>query len=174
VDYLSEPLGPDFVSTYERTFGIELPPSYRAFLLQVGDGGAGPGLGMRELGRPLDDAAQWEVGEIATDEGEPDLLMRSKFDPLGAAALEPSRPPYYTTGVRYLFDHGCGLWDVLVVNGPHAGQIFHDARPDRTGFFRYALDERGAIARLRAEAGADSLDFAEYYCWWLSVSAGAG
>ena len=51
--------------------------------------------------------------------------------------------------------HGCAYRDWLVVTGPEAGQVWHDARPDERGLWPYeSTDGR-------------RLTFAEWYLDWL-------
>lgn len=153
---LSDPLDPDFVEAFERVHAITLPGEYRSFLLQVGDGGDGPGLSMRPLGAPHDDSAPWEPGQIAAGPDEPDRFLADPFAFVDAVDLDPAGATLQTTaGALHLFDHGCALWDLLIVTGPSAGEIWLDRLADEEGL-RPALDEHG-----------ERTGFAGYYCRWL-------
>ncbi len=153
---LSDPLDPVFVEKFERFHGVVLPSDYRSFLIQVGDGGDGPGLYMRPLGAPVDDSAPWTQGDIASGSDEPNGLLAQPFAHVEATDIDPADGDLQTTaGALYLFDHGCALWDLLVVTGDAAGQIWHDRLVDGDGL-RPAIGIDGRPSR-----------FAEYYSNWL-------
>lgn len=160
---LSDPLDPAFVEEFERFHQITLPQEYRSFLLQVGDGGDGPGLAMRPLGAPFDDSLPWQEGEIASGPDEPNRLLAEPFAHVEAVELEPAEAtPETTAGGLYLFDHGCALWDLLIVTGGAAGQIWCDRVADGDG-----------LGPATAEDG-HRMGFAEFYCRWLGGRARPG
>ncbi len=155
-NFLSDPLTDAFVEEFERTYQIILPYEYRTFLLQVGDGGDGPGLYMRELGAPFDDSLPWEEGTIYRSPDEPNELLGSPFPHKTALDIPPQdATPQTTAGALFLFDHGSALWDLLVVTGDAAGQIWMDRLADEEGI-RPALGSEG-----------QPIGFARHYCNWL-------
>ena len=87
------------VSAIEAAAQIQLPAAYRRHVLLVGDGGAGPGYGLL----PLEHLAQFGI-------------MRGDGD---ASSWR---------GVIALAHLGCGQLASLMVNGPHAGSVWLDAR----------------------------------------------
>ena len=106
-------------------------PEYRSFLLQIGDGGDGPGLYLRSLGAPLDDSVPWAVGDIHRDPNDPNSPLAEPFHHSDACCIDPSYADLHTTaGALYLFDQGDAMWDLLVVTGSCAGQIWVDRLTD--------------------------------------------
>ncbi len=49
---LGRTLSEDELIEYESFFGVQLPDDYRAFLMHIGNGGAGPGYGLERFGTP--------------------------------------------------------------------------------------------------------------------------
>ncbi len=153
---LTDPLEPAVVENFEQTFQVRLPAEYRSFLLEVGDGGDGPGLYMRPLGAPFDDSLPWEEGEIHRDPAEPNELLGKPFPHAETLQIEPqAMTPQMAAGALFLFDHGCALWDLLIVTGDSAGQIWLDRLADSEGL-RPATSDSG-----------QRIGFAEHYCRWL-------
>lgn len=175
---LANPLSGSFVSSFERTARCVLPDEYRSFLLQVGDGGDGPGLQLRQLGAPFERSNAWRRGEIYVGPLEPNARLDQPFPYAEAEPADPSFiealnadvfPEQFVVdpqdavalgypGALYLFDWGASVWDLLVVNGVSYGEIWADRVADGHGCSPVSVNS--------ARSG-----FAEYYCAWL---AGAG
>jgi len=101
---LGAPARDQQVAQLERAVG-ELPEDYRWFVRTVAAHGAGPGYGLLSpFGAPQRQLAEgafaWEDGDEPTD------------DPRGALALAHA---------------GCGVMYLLVLNGPHRGEVWLDA-----------------------------------------------
>ncbi|MGW5333747.1 SMI1/KNR4 family protein [Streptomyces bauhiniae] len=128
------PLPEPEIRAFEITHGIDLPPHYRSFVAEVGDGPAGPAHGLLPLTTPRPEA---EDDRAVDDEWARDRLpgrLASPFPPtepapgrLGAAA------DTLTRGTLALAEEGCGTYVRLVLNGPRAGEIWL-LDPDRGGF----------------------------------------
>ncbi len=99
---LAPPLSEARVDAIERAIGHALPASYRRFVTELGDGGAGPFHGVAALDRAPQLAAA--RGTFAPDAG---AVHR------GAIAI------------GHL---GCGQLALLVLGGPRAGEVWCDAR----------------------------------------------
>ncbi|WP_318310743.1 SMI1/KNR4 family protein [Flagellimonas crocea] len=137
---LNPPLNIEIVEAFEKIFQIQLPECYRAFVLNVGNGGssylksgAGPFFGIYPLGQSLDDLiyhdvekhlsgdcklypsiteAQWEelIDFMINDEDIPD----EEFDKLNGSLY---------AGLLPLGSQGCTYIHALVLNGPHQGMV---------------------------------------------------
>jgi hypothetical protein len=132
---LRSPLSLDTVTEFEREHRLVLPVAYRDFITAVGDGGAGPGNGLpplRETLQALCDApscAQYlyepgEDGWWCDDERAPDPARPFPLHPAGQDAV--SWPAHSQDGCLFLADLGCGYYDVLVVTGAGAGEVWTD------------------------------------------------
>lgn len=116
------PPTPDALEAFENYHEVELPPLYRVFLLEVGEGGPGPFGGLLPL-------ASWDA--LAMEEPEPSLLA-------GACSLHPGmvgdeewdvqlppppEDPY--RGLLPLAGLGEGYEAGLVLTGPYRGRVVY-------------------------------------------------
>ncbi|MEU8850644.1 SMI1/KNR4 family protein [Streptomyces sp. NPDC048564] len=114
---LADPLSEANVAEAEAQWGVSLPADYRAFLLEVGAGGAGPFYGLTTLSRT-------DAGWLWSDPGGGTVHERLRF-PF----------PDVEESVRAQAEHerkepvGCGYFHWLVVSGPQRGQVWLDERP---------------------------------------------
>jgi hypothetical protein len=131
------------LAAFEQAHHVALPPEYRLFLMQIGNGGAGPpAYGLRPLGAAEswwadEQRAAWQHFQLIQqpfpfeapwfweDEEEP--------DPVRLAAV------YH--GSLYLGTDGCGMDWALIVTGPQRGYVWQltesgitPCRPARTFF----------------------------------------
>ena len=91
--YKMNPVMPESeIIAFEQAVGVRLPEDFRAFIMQVCNGGPGPGYGL--FGLETDWAAFVEH-------------YRTPFD--------PSNDRF--TGCLTLGNMGCGIYDYLVING---------------------------------------------------------
>ena len=149
---LSAPLPERKVRAFEVEHGISLPSEYRAFLIQAGRGGVGPGYGLfnfQEMDH-CEEHRRWTpgdgvVGLLAepfphTEEWNdlsgrpPDELLDTDED--GYWELLSAWEERYwgpLNGAIPICHRGCNLWDWLVVAGPEASNVWVDSRADYWG-----------------------------------------
>jgi hypothetical protein len=172
---LNPPLSELEIAEFEGRYGIRLPETYRHFVLNVGDGGAGPYYGLFRLGKMDDldgEQTAWKEGEFvgslrdcwphrqAWNLPEEALTIPDGLsDEATEMAMDEINKRYWdaalVAGAFPICHHGCAYRDWLVVTGPEVGQVWHDARPDERGLQPYeSTDGR-------------RLTFAEWYLDWL-------
>jgi len=155
----------------EQELGITLPSPYRAFLTELGNGGAGPSYGVfpfeggdsedytkyGNLAQPyaytrahnptglIDDGEDEDDDDDDDDENDEDPKQRywEAFDDRGAL---------------YICHHGCGSRSMLIVSGPARGQVWSDNVADDGGYSP-KLDAHGSVCT-----------FASWYLAWLEQS----
>lgn len=115
------PLTDHQIAEFERRSGVELPRDYRLFLSLIGDGGAGPSYGVASLadasqGSDLSTPFAWSAKHKLESEEEFNLWER--------------RP-----GCLEICHHGCGYYDLLIVNGATAGWLWQDIIAATNEFF---------------------------------------
>jgi hypothetical protein len=165
---LNPKLPAESAAMFEERFGIELPSDYRAFLVQLGNGGAGPFYGVFRLGEffGLKGHASWEGSELV---GTPALSF-----PYAEGGAAPSAPRSVrgneeevkeapsaakVDGSLPICEEGFGLRDWLVVSGPEAGHVWHDKTAEGGGFLPWNRTSDGA-----------PMSFLDWYEAWLEAS----
>lgn len=167
---LGPALAGETVAAFEARHGVTLPMNYRSFLLQVGDGGAGPhyglfplnGDGMSDLERrerslpeylstPFPHTEEWNPPYLvpgcslaccATSSPAPDHAGP------GAMTEDEYFDERWTCGSLVIGEFGCGAFHRLVITGPARGQVW--------------FDDRASDGGLRPET-----DFCSWYQNWL-------
>ncbi|WP_244305568.1 SMI1/KNR4 family protein [Kitasatospora cheerisanensis] len=113
------------MTSFETRHRITLPRSYRTFLLDAADGGAGPAhglLGLTEL--PPDDEALFDLKADSLAPGflaSPFRYLTSQPGPSTATDTG-----YDLAGSLPIGEAGCGIFSRLVITGPCAGQVWTD------------------------------------------------
>jgi hypothetical protein len=126
---LEAPLSGEQLATLEARVG-KLPAEYRAFVTEVAASGAGPGYGLMS-----------PMGELHSRCAK------------GAFAWEDeSKPTSGVSGAIPIAHAGCGVMWLLVIAGPHAGEVWLDAR-----------SSDGSVRRAAAS-------FSAWYRDWLSAA----
>ena len=163
---------------FEQKHAVRLPGDYREFLLNVGNGGAGPFYGLFPLGRHDSDCGEGFVDQVEGD-GMTGVL-RQPFPHVEAwqppphpevgddedAAMEAYDAivyaPELVNGAVPICHAGCALRYWLVVTGPLAGDVWYDRRT-----------EGGGLEPVRL-AGGRRAGFLDWYGRWLDDALRGG
>ncbi|MEU0673649.1 SMI1/KNR4 family protein [Streptomyces sp. NPDC006172] len=146
---LRPPLAEDTIRLFEQQQGARLPASYRDFLKDVADGGAGPGYGLLGLTEEVDD--EWALHDLR-EEGRRAGFLSTPF-PHTTAWPGPGKSgdaDYSVRGSLVIAERGCGMFHRLVVTGRNAGQVWFDD-PDWGGL-------------------TPGPDFRDWYLAWLATA----
>lgn len=172
------------VAAFERKWHVSLPADYRRFLVEIGNGGAGPAYGLFKLGEEGDSARDgkpfrrnafvgdpskpfahdkaWNLPRAAWKQKPDTRKMTPAEDDRAWTAWEALRAKDYwhgsiMNGALPICHLGCAYRQWLVVSGPRSGEVWNDER----------VDERG-IAPLTN--GKRRVHFTEWYESWLAAS----
>ncbi|MFG3291899.1 SMI1/KNR4 family protein [Streptomyces sp. NPDC048179] len=181
---VEDPLTRGELAELEGQLGVRLPEEYRAFLLHVGAGGAGPAYGLFPV-RRVQGRWRWEgdgaemvdlsrLAEPFPDQGpDPKVLQEllaqcpeeedfddiEDFDDAMEAWDERWEAamfaPERTAGAIVISHLGCAQREWLIVSGSHRGTIWSDCRVDDVD-----------LAPLLGEDGTP-VTFARWYTDWL-------
>lgn len=138
------------VRAFEERHGVTLPDDYRGFLLNIGNGGAGPYYGIFKLGEMDDNFGYvaWQanshfVGLLSTPfpftEQWNDVAGRPDPDDVGEEEYERQldawEKHYFMPidGAIPICHLGCAMWVWLVVSGPERGRVWIDDRASDNG-----------------------------------------
>lgn len=149
---------------------ITLPEEYRAFLLNVGNGGAGPYYGLEplengrevdlddmngndliDLSKPFQFTQHWNVEFEEMDD--------DNFEAVEHQKIENYYDNKFINGLLRISNFGCGVSMNIVVNGMEKGNIWVDDRANESGLFP---DPYFDIK--------DKITFLDWYELWLDRS----
>lgn len=163
------------IQEFEHKHQISLPEEYRDFLLQVGNGGAGPAYGLFKLGE-MDNGwryAKWKenngfVGILALPfphteawndlQGEPDYDLEDEDElERQVTAFEANYfNPNQVNGAIPICHLGCAFRQWLIISGPERGNVWCDDRTDHKGLYPLQKD------------GKPRMKFIDWYLTWLN------
>lgn len=117
-------LSEDALLTFETRHGIRLPEDYRAFLRNVGNGGAGPYYGILPLERWADEWEPDEQGDDVLSQPCPLSETLPSIDKQWKQMLPPGvKNPYQ--GTLTICEQGCTYFVLLIVSGPTRGRVVY-------------------------------------------------
>ncbi|WP_417388365.1 SMI1/KNR4 family protein [Gimesia sp.] len=145
------------VGQFEEQHGIQLPIEYRQFLLQVGNGGAGPCYGISRLGEFA--GIPWEevpglVGDLAapfpfSDRWNEDSLSKDLSTEEQYQRQDQYWSPQHVNGAIPICDAGDNLRFILIVNGSEKGTIWLDDRADWQGIYPVTTESDRRVSFLK-------------------------
>lgn len=138
------------VAEFEERHETALPPAYRMFVTELGNGGAGPGHHMPGLGDSC--GVNCQPGHLARPSPYlPGPRYPSDWEQRYEEPWGPGR--IFLPGTLTVADHGCTLVTQLIVTGPVRGRLFN---VDRDGIGPYVVEDA---------------DFLAWYERWLDETA---
>lgn len=149
------------LEAFEVDHGISLPPGYRRFLLEIGNGGAGPFYGLEpvENGRfvDLDKPVLNDLIDLSKPFPHTDLWNPLEGDESSAFDDDTYFDNDWAAGALRISNFGCGVWILLVVNGTEYGNIWFDDRASDNGIY----PDQSSVSRI---------PFLKWYESWLDES----
>ena len=168
------------IEDFEREHKVLLPDDYRSFLIQCGNGGAGPFYGLFPIrfydgaGGPLE---RWKQGDGILGllqepfpHSEPWNLSDERLELPDTFASDDEEDkwheeldeeywsPHVANGCFPIAHQGCAYRSILVISGPECGHVWTDARAGQQGIFPEQVP------------GSSRCTFAEWYENWLLES----
>jgi hypothetical protein len=131
------------LAAFESQFRIVLPVGYRSFLLQLGNGGAGPYYGLEPFKNALFRDLDYRDNTDLIDPSMPfafeshwNLEFRGDVESQEYSDFEQEYfDNKWANGLIRICNFGCGVSLNLVVNGPEYGNIWVDDRCNDGGLY---------------------------------------
>lgn len=168
---LTNPFNPKLteleINVFEKKYNVKIPKEYKFFLLEIGNGGYGPGHGVLKLEETvfdfkLDSNPSINLSEkfkynIAWNE-----LWIENFD------WDNDRPELdivndymnvkHIAGCLQISHYGHGSTNLIILKGKNKGEIWFDSRADYGGIFPEKNEETNL-----------TLNFFDWYINWLNT-----
>ncbi|MEH2053049.1 SMI1/KNR4 family protein [Nostoc sp.] len=138
------------IQLFESRYNIILPSEYRNFLLEIGNGGGGPGYGLYGLS-----GIEYTEDVILEKEYHENYEILSKPFPLTEAwndldvivknntGFVANSDAYFDDkfiqGTLTITNYGCGIYAILVITGEQSGKIWIDDRTNDNGIYPASL-----------------------------------
>lgn len=154
------------ITAFEQKYQILLPADYRAFLLQIGDGGAGPYYGLERLADGIYESLDDKNEEFGLVNISADFRFTESWNLLPAEEEveneideEAIYDAKWADGMLRISNYGCGISINLVVQGNSYGEIWVDDRFNDAGIYPDHYFNN-----------SDRLHFLDWYELWLDQS----
>ncbi|MEH2056089.1 MAG: SMI1/KNR4 family protein [Nostoc sp.] len=173
------------IQVFESRYNITLPSEYRNFLLEVGNGGAGPGYGLSGLwGIEYEDVIPeklyHENYEILSKAfpwkkawNDLDLIVDNNTN--SVVKSDAYFDDKFIQGTLTITNYGCGIYAMLVITGEQSGKIWIDDRTNDNGIYPASLSFCHAFHDIDPDDFPNSdeeqpLGFYDWYEDWLNRS----
>ena len=133
---MNDPISNIVLLNIEKDFNVTFPEEYRRFLLEVGDGGAGPAYGLTPLRDSLKyfrEKSYFDILECEFEHTEffndaESMVEADKSNFRGEITDEELDRifSYSESGTIDICDLGCAFYIKLVISGPTRGQVWRD------------------------------------------------
>ncbi|MEH1801690.1 SMI1/KNR4 family protein [Nostoc sp.] len=174
------------IQVFESRYNIILPSEYRNFLLEIGNGGAGPGYGLSGLsGIKYEDIISEKLSQenyeilskpFILTEAWNDLDLIVKNNTGFVANSDAYFDDRFIPGTLTITNYGCGIYAMLVINGKQSGKIWIDDRTNDNGIYPASLTFCRAFHDTNPDdfhSNSDEeqpLNFYDWYEDWLNRS----
>lgn len=157
---------------FEKKYNLVLPDGYKSFLMEVGNGGAGPFYGLLSLYDNEGESVNLDY-DFGFDLENPCLLQKYNFydEKIENAETENEEQELWDLkdslinedyqnakkGITFLCHEGCGMYSVLVLKGKESGTVW---------WFNFS-DDVGVLPILFKKK---KVNFLDWYEMWLDKS----
>ncbi|MFT7150891.1 MAG: hypothetical protein ACI82Q_002766, partial [Nonlabens sp.] len=117
---LLPPIGKVELEKLEKKYGVSFPTDYKHFILEIGNGGAGPSYGLYSVESALTGEPDKTYSHPGSDVGEEIKHAFIRPD----EAEESAQEHLDECGTLILCQHGCANDDFLIVNGAERGFVW--------------------------------------------------
>ncbi|MEH1873233.1 SMI1/KNR4 family protein [Nostoc sp.] len=174
------------IQVFESRYNIKLPTEYRNFLLEIGNGGAGPGYGLSGLsGIESEDVIPEKLYPENYEILSKPFLLTEAWNDLDL--IVKNNTAFVTNNNKYFDDkfiqgtlpitnYGCGIYAILVVTGEQSGKIWIDDRTNDNGIYPASLSFCHAFHDINPDDSYPNsneeqpLSFYDWYEDWLNRS----
>ncbi|MEA5623693.1 SMI1/KNR4 family protein [Nostoc sp. UHCC 0251] len=174
------------IQAFETRYNITLPSEYRNFLLEVGNGGAGPGYGLSGLsGIKSEDVISEKLYQenykilskpFPLTEAWNDLALIVTNNTGSVTNNDDYFDDKFIQGTLTITNYGCGIYAMLVITGEQPGKIWIDDRTNDNGIYPASLNFCHAFHDtdpddFHPDSGQEQpLSFYDWYEDWLNRS----